>query len=70
MEMKRVYSSHIDKIGYNPASQEFHVEYQKGKTSIYRGVSPDDAKSVLEAASVGSALKSFRGKYEHGYKDD
>ena len=73
-EMRRVFSSHINEVGYDPDSSELHVTFQgsegnPGKTAVYVGVPPDVARMVVEAPSVGTALHQFvRGKYGHGYK--
>lgn len=68
MEMKRVFSSHINSVGYNPDSQELYVEFSNGKTGVYFGVKSDVAQLVVDAPSVGSALHRFiKGKYAFGY---
>lgn len=74
MQMKRVFSSHIDAVGYDPESGELHVQFQgrksgAGKIAVYSDVPPDVGNMVVNSPSVGSALHDFvRGKYAHGYK--
>lgn len=71
MEMKNIFSSHINKAGYDPATKELHVLYSKGKTSIYKDVPQDRADEVLNSASIGQAIhQMIRGNYGHSYKDD
>lgn len=68
MEMKRVFSSHINAVGYNPESLELFVDFKNGKTGVYFDVKPDVAQLVVDAPSVGSALHRFiKGKYSFGY---
>ena len=67
--MKPVYSSHIDKIGYDPDTQVLSVLYKNGKTAHFQGVPAETADDVVNAPSVGSALhQHIRGKYEHSYE--
>ena len=68
---KDVFSSHIDRVSYDDAKQVMTVTYQNGKTSVYSGVTPDAAKEVLSAESVGKAIhKGIRGQFEHSYLED
>lgn len=67
--MRRVYSSHIDMIGYDPATRELRVVYKTGATAIYRDVPPQVAGDVMNAPSIGTALHAaVRGKFEHDYE--
>lgn len=69
--MKRVYSSHIEKIGYRPDSQELHVHYDTGKKAKFKGVPKGIADKVLGAASIGEAMHAhIRNKFPHEYTDD
>jgi KTSC domain len=52
---KRVYSSYIDSITYNPDAGILAVTYQSGKTSIHE-VTPEQADSIWNAPSIGQAL--------------
>ncbi len=75
MEMKRVFSSHINSVGYDPDSKELHVEFQgkgggTGRTAVYMDVPPTVAKLVVDAPSVGTALhEHVKGQYALGYKN-
>lgn len=74
MQMKRVFSSHIDAVGYDPNSKELHVQFRgkggkAGETAVYIEVPADAAAMVVDAPSVGTALHAHvRGKFAHGYK--
>lgn len=69
MDMKRVYSSHINSIGYDPATKELHVEFDNKKIGVYMDVPPDVAVLVTDAPSVGTALHAYvKGKFAFGYK--
>jgi hypothetical protein len=69
MAMKRVFSSHINAVGYDSSSKELAVEFQNGKTAVYSDVPEDIAKMVVDAPSVGTALTQFvKGKFAFGYK--
>jgi hypothetical protein len=71
MGVKKVFSSHIEQVGYEPATQSLTVIFKNGKTATYTGVPPDVASNVVDAPSVGSALHQFvRGKYDHSYEGD
>jgi KTSC domain len=67
--MRNVYSSHIDKVGYDSERQEFHVHWQTGRKSIYSNVPPPVAHQILGSASFGSAITSMlkNGKFPHRY---
>lgn len=69
MEMRRVFSSHIDAVGYDPDSKELHVEFKNKKIGVYMDVPPDVARMVTDAPSIGTALSQFvKDKYAFGYK--
>ncbi len=67
MEMREVYSSRVSEIGYE--SGKLIVRWAKGgKTSVYTGVPEQLANEVMNAPSVGSALRlSIEGQYPHSY---
>ena len=66
--MRNVFSSNINKIGYEPDTKTLMVEFSSGKTARYANVPPDVAKRVGGAASIGTAFNEhIRGKYEHAY---
>jgi KTSC domain len=69
-EMKLVYSSHIDAIGYDPLTGELHVNWSRGGMTIYGNadnpVPPDLAREVLSSPSFGEALHlGIRGRFPH-----
>lgn len=67
-EMRQVFSSHINRVGYDDAAGELLVEYKRGKTSVYEGVPPGVAASVLGAPSIGEAVHGLlKGSYKHRY---
>jgi hypothetical protein len=66
MEMRQVYSSHVDSIGFE--NGELTVTWASGRTSVYSGVSESTANEVMSSASVGSALRELvKGQYSHKY---
>ena len=66
--MRRVFSSHVDRIGYDEDAGELHVHFSNGSTGFYAGVSGEDARSVLTAPSIGEELhRTVRGKYGFSY---
>ncbi len=68
MDLNPVYSSHVDAIGYDPATQELRVRWQKGeKESIYHGVPPEVGADLHKQSSIGEALKSIKANYRHTY---
>lgn len=69
--MREIYSSHVDRIGYSSDTQELHVCWRGGKTSVYTGVPADLANQVSKSWSVGKAIKeqivdNFPHRYESG----
>lgn len=67
-QMRNVYSSHVDQIGYSPDSRELHVTWSSGKTSVYSDVPPEKAQIVMGSASIGEALhENIKGQHEHSY---
>ena len=68
--MRRVFSSHVDAIGYDEATGELHVTFSRtGKTAVYSGVPLKKARDVINAHSIGMALhQSIRGQHGFGYK--
>lgn len=66
MEMRKVFSSHVDAVGYDPETKELHVSYSKGQFAIYEDVSPETADEVMGSASIGQALhRLVKGKHEY-----
>jgi hypothetical protein len=65
-EMRSVYSSHINEVGYDAASREFVVLFDSGKTYVYEDVPENTAHEVVNSPSVGSALnRLIKGVYKH-----
>ncbi|HEY6721085.1 MAG TPA: KTSC domain-containing protein, partial [Burkholderiales bacterium] len=54
MERKRVNSSKIRAVGYDPKSQVLEVEFSDGKLVQYRGVSPEVHRQFMAAPSATS----------------
>ncbi len=67
MEMREVYSNRVASIGYEDG--KLIVKWAKGgKTSVYDGVPEQLANEVMNAPSIGSALRlSIEGQYAHSY---
>lgn len=62
-EMKKVFSSTVNEIGYDEEAKELVVAFKNG-TYAYSGVDPATADSVIRAPSVGSAIHSeIKGKF-------
>lgn len=67
-QMRDVFSSHVNQIGYDPTAQELHVSWDTGKKSVYAGVPQDVAHSVMNSWSVGSAMREqVKPNYQHRY---
>jgi hypothetical protein len=67
MEMREVYSSAVQEIGYEDGKLVV-VWKRSGKTSTYTGVPPELAQQVMNAPSIGQALReSVQNQYAHGY---
>jgi hypothetical protein len=54
MERKRVNSSKIRAVGYDPKLQVLEVEFSDGKLIQYRGVSPEVHRQFMAAPSPTS----------------
>ena len=68
MAMREVYSSTVERIGYEDGV--LRVEWAKsGKVSLYHGVPEKLANEVMNAPSIGSALRSLiQPGYRHAYE--
>ena len=68
---KRVFSSHIEQVHYDPETQVLKVEYStNGKVSVYSSVPPNVAEGVFNAVSVGNELHAtVKGKFPHSYQE-
>ena len=52
-------------VGYDPETQELSVEFHKGDTYVYRGVTQPVYDAMMEAQSVGHFfLRNVKGNYE------
>ncbi len=54
MERKRVNSSRIRSVGYDPKSQELEVEFSDGRIALYSGVSSEVHRQFMAAPSPTS----------------
>ena len=69
MNMKRVFSSQADEVGYDAETKELHVKFKNGKTAVYMDVPADVGVAVVDAPSIGTALHQLvKGKFAYGYK--
>ena len=64
MERKRVNSSKIRSVGYDPKSQALEVEFSDGKIVTYSGVSPEVHRQFMAAPS---ATSFFEDKIDESY---
>jgi len=64
MERKRVNSSKIRAVGYDPQSQMLEVEFSDGKLLAYHGVSPDVHRQFMATPSPTSF---FEDKIDESY---
>lgn len=66
MDLLKVESSNIDKIGYDVATHALLVEFKNYTVYIYNGVSEEVFKAFTEAESKGKFFSSeIRSKYEY-----
>lgn len=66
--MKEVYSSNVSAVGYAPDTQELHVTWSTGKTSVYEGVPADLGEQASTSWSIGKFLnENVRDKFPHKY---
>lgn len=65
--MKQVHSSHVNAVGYNPSTEELHIEYKNGGgRHVYKDVPRDKAHLVMNGMSIGKALHAHvRGQHDH-----
>lgn len=64
MERKRVNSSRIRAVGYDPKSQELEVEFSDGRLVLYSGVSQEVHRQFIAAPS---ATSFFEDKIDENY---
>lgn len=66
--MRNIFSSTVNRAGHDQQTNELHVEWKNGKTSVYSDVPPEKADDVLNSWSVGKALtKQIKGVHDHRY---
>jgi KTSC domain len=64
MERKRVNSSKISAVGYDPKAQALEVEFRDGKVLVYSGVSQEVHRQFMAAPS---ATSFFEDKIDENY---
>ena len=64
MERKRINSSKIRAVGYDPKSQVLEIEFSDGKLIQYRGVSSEVHRQFMAAPS---ATSSFEDKIDESF---
>lgn len=64
MERKRVNSSKIRAVGYDPKERVLEVEFSDGRVLAYRGVSPEIHRQFMAAPSPTSY---FEDKIEEDF---
>lgn len=68
MTSQHVYSSTVDHVRHDADTNELHVRWRDGKTSVYAGVPAALAHQVANAPSVGKALHSMvKPHFQHRY---
>lgn len=61
-----VHSSYVKSIGYDPASQVMHVEFDGGKVFHYDGVPPEAHLAFRNSDSIGKHFHAnIKGKFSH-----
>ena len=67
-EMRSVFSSHVNQIGYDAEKRELHVSFAKGRRRevVYHDIDERTARDVMEAPSIGEEMwRSIRGRFPH-----
>ena len=66
MEMKKVASSLIAEVGFNPETEELRVHFHKGKGSYtYRGVPQRMFDALMNDNSAGGYfIQNIKGRFE------
>ena len=65
MEMKKVNSSNLAAIGYDPDKQELVVRFHSGTQYRYHSVPPQVHEAFLGAKSMGIYFtREIRGKFD------
>lgn len=64
-EMTPVTSSLIAAVGYDDEPEELYIQFHKGGTYIYHGVSRPVYDALMEAQSIGHFfLRNIKANYE------
>lgn len=68
VERAPVDSSNVRSIGYDPTTQELHVEFHSspGKVYVYTGVPPEKHAALMAAESKGGELNRSIKKARDG----
>lgn len=64
---KNVFSSTVERIGWDPVNQELVVQFKNGSVYIYANVDEKTGREVMNAPSVGIALNTMV-KPSHSYR--
>ena len=66
IEMKAVNSSMVNRLGYDEASRELHVEFKSGSVYKYTNVDSSVYEVIVKSESIGKAINSeLKDKYEY-----
>lgn len=66
MDLKKVKSSTIDELGYDPATSTMRVKFKTGGVYDYDQVTPQVFTEMAGAKSVGGYFhKKIRTKFKH-----
>jgi hypothetical protein len=66
MDMQPVQSANVESVGYDPETQELHVQYTSGGLYKYEGVPEETFNELMTSGSVGSYLHAnVKGQYPH-----
>lgn len=65
MEMKKVKSSNIDKVGYGKNTKILQVQFRNGSSYMYADVPEEMHKKIVNSSSIGSSFHSniIKGKF-------
>lgn len=58
VEMQAVKSSSIAAVGYDQETKELRVQFTRGQTYVYRGVSPEVHKALMDSESIGKHFQA------------
>ena len=68
VDWRDVYSSHVNRVGFDPEAQELLAEWDSGRVSAYEGVPYEKFESVARSWSVGKALhEMIKPSHTHRY---